>query len=473
MFCAAEKIEYNKIQPIRLSDSKLSVRKKSCILFLEKMKEILVFLLLLVFYININAQNIGTNKKIVVSRLLDSLWINPNSFISYDAPNWKRLNEHLENVDFLQMNEIIHSVFFGKNSFMLNKSHAYDGFIGTLNKSANEKKIKKYHKKIKKGFRDRQKYPNNKVVLIEGDSWFEYPIFLKDITDYLVKEPNLAVYSHAHGSDWIANMISSLQYEYDYMKIKPDIFIISGGGNDVLGDDRLSNFLLLEPLKKNNPEIIKYKEYVKDRLLYYSKANLSSTHSIVNPIDTVLLNQIVNGRRYLNKNTYRFLASLKIEYAILFESLQKVNPEKFKQTKIITQGYDYAIPSYKRKFGSALLFSNGNWLKEPLMMNGIVDEQTEQDIVKTIIFEMNEMLIEFGKEYNNVYHVDIRGFTSFYEQLKHKKYGFYWHDELHPKSIVFKKIADIYYDIIENKIPENKKVINAKAAFLQKHKNIY
>ena len=411
------------------------------------------------FFITSLSPTFGQNKNldntIEVSRLMDSLWLNPNSFINHDAPNWIRLNQHLENVDFLQINEIIHSIFFGKNSFMLNKSHAYEGFIGTLNKSANEKKIKKYHKKIKKGFRDNQKYPDNKVVLVEGDSWFEYPIFLKDITDFLVKKPNLAVYSHAHGSDWIANMISSLQFEYDYIKIKPDVFIISGGGNDFLADYRLSNFLLLKPINKEDKLIVNYKKYVKQRILS-SKENQDSYL-----LDTALINQITNGRRYLNMNAYRFLASLKIEYKMLFESLRKADTSRFSQVKIITQGYDFAIPTFKRKFGSAMLFSNGEWLKEPLMMNGIVDKETQQDIIKTIMFEINEMLIELGKEYDNMYHIDLRGFISSYEKSNHKRKGFYWHDELHPKSVVFKEIADIYYAIIEEKIPEDHKIVEA------------
>ena len=303
------------------------------------------------------------------------------------------------------------------------------------------------------------------MVLIEGDSWFEYPIFLKDITDFLVKKPNLAVYSHAHGSDWISNMISSLQFEYDYIKVKPDVFIISGGGNDFLADYRLSNFLLLNPVSKDDMSIKAFKKYVKRRILSREECQVDCTP------DTLLISQITNGRRYLNMNAYRFLASLKIEYKMLFESLRKADTARFSHIKIITQGYDFALPTFKRKFGSAMLFTNGDWLKEPLMMNGIVDEQTQQDIIKTIMFEINEMLIELGKEYDNVYHVDIRGFTHFFENYKHKKRGYYWHDELHPKSTVFKEISNVYYSIIENKTPQNTRVINAIDSF-EKMQNI-
>jgi hypothetical protein len=63
-------------------------------------------------------QTINKQKgKIIVSRLMDSLWIHPSGFINHNDPNWIRLNQHLENVDVLQMNELIHSVYYVSNSF--------------------------------------------------------------------------------------------------------------------------------------------------------------------------------------------------------------------------------------------------------------------------------------------------------------------------------------------------------------------
>ena len=66
------------------------------------------------------------------------------------------------------------------------------------------------------------------------------------------------------------------------------------------------------------------------------------------------------------------------------------------------------------------------------MMNGINDKEIQQDITKTIIFELNEMPIGFGKEYSNVFHADVRGFTKSYKNYRHKKTGYCWCDELHP-----------------------------------------
>lgn len=423
------------------------------------------------------SQSIKKHSVIETDRLLDSLWIHPESFINQDDPNWIRLNQHLKYIDAIQLNELIHSIFYGSRSFLLNRSTANEGFIGTLNKEAEGKKQKKFHRKMREGFRDNVLHPDNKIVMVEGDSWFEYPIFLKDITDHLEKEPNLAIYSLAFGGDWISNMISTLKYEYEYVKIKPDVFIISGGGNDMVGDYRLSNFIRINPLPANDPFLANYRNYVISRMLnkdvslcdYESCKQIKVKPSYYqNKIDTTLVNQIVTGKRFLNKNYYRMLVVVKLEYKLLFESLRKVDPGRFRSLKIITQGYDYAIPSYKRKIGIQLLMDNGEFLKEPLMMNGINDPYMQQSIVNTLIFEVNEMLIELGKEYNNVYHVDSRGITAFYAKLKGRKPGSYWHDELHPNSKIFGIIAKEYLDIINNKTPEDKHVINVIDAFSKK-----
>jgi len=447
------------------------------------MKKYLLLLFILGCFSGISyTQPVNNHKdKIEVDRLMDSLWIHPSSFINHNDPNWIRLNQHLKDVDILQLNELIHSVFYGSNSFMLNRSHANEGFIGTLNRSADNQKTKKFHKKIREGFRNTVLYPDHKIVLVEGDSWFEYPVFLRDISDYLEKKPNLALYSLAQGSDWVANMISNLQYEYDYVKIKPDVFIISGGGNDMVGDYRLSNFIRLNPQNSDDPSLNNYRNYVLLRLMNKPVSICSSENcNFDNPVfrdsipfyatkmDTALLNQIITGRRFLNENFYRFLATIKLEYKMLFESLRKVDPARFNSIKIITQGYDYAIPSYKKNFGIRMFMNNGEYLKEPLMMNGINDSYLQQAIMKAITFELNEMLIELGKEYENVYHVDSRGITAYYEKLKAKKPGTYWYDELHPKSRIFGIIANVYSDIIDNKTPAGQRVVNVIDAFSKK-----
>ena len=181
-----------------------------------------------------------------------------------------------------------------------------------------------------------------------------------------------------------------------------------------------------------------------------------------NKVDTSLLAEIVNGRRFLNKNFYRWMATTKLEYKMLFESLRKLDPDRFDSILIITQGYDYAIPSFKRSFGIRMFDNNGQWLKEPLMVRGIINPYDQKSIISTIIFEINEMLIELGKEYENIYHIDNRGLTSSYEKLKGRKPGAFWYDELHPKAKIFKIISRAYIQVIRGDVPAGKRVFVVK-----------
>jgi len=438
-------------------------------------QNILVFFLLLIFTGNevLSQENKFKEQDNITLQLLDSLWINPTSFFNKDDPNWRALCENLHHIELSNLNQITHTIFYGTDAKILNDTKASEGVVGSLNKSANRKKNKKFSKKIRKGFRDRKKFPDNKVVLIEGDSWFEYPYFIHEITDNLIKQDELAIYSLAYGGDWVSNMISTHQYQFEYVKLKPDVFIISGGGNDILGDSRLASLVNMNPIDSGSEFLNNYRNYV--ILRHNSKPVPMCNGSycpaeyheykdempeLENQVDSLTVEQIVNGRRYINKRFYRWLVSLKLEYKILIESLRKIDVEHFDSLKIITQGYDYSIPSFDRKFGIRMFLSNGDWLKEPLMLKGIMDQQTQEDVVKAMMFDFNEMMIELGKEYQNIYHVDVRGFTHYLEQHDHKKKGQYWFDELHPKSKVFKQISDSYTTLIMDNFKEYHKVVN-------------
>ncbi len=406
-------------------------------------------------------------------QLLDSLWENPTSFFNINDSNWRELCANLDQIDLDDLNSVSHSIFYGQDAKILNHTNASKGTLGSMNSRAQKKKEKVFSKKIRNGFRNYDKYPDHKLVLMEGDSWFEYPFFLKDITDNLIDNENLAIYSMASGGDWVSNMISTQQYQFEYLKLKPDVFIISGGGNDILGDNRLASFVNYKPIDINDEFLNNYRNYV---ILRYNSKPVPMCNATYCPIeyhdyedvmpelnsrmDSLTLEQIVNGRRYLNKAFYRWLVSLKLEYKMLIESLKKIDEERFNSLMIITQGYDYAIPSFKERFGKSMFVKNGKWIKEPLMMKGITDEQTQQDIIMAMIFDFNEMIIELGKEFDNIYHIDARGFTHYLEMKDHKKKGEYWFDELHPKSKVFQEISNAYEALIFDEFKTHHKVVN-------------
>lgn len=434
------------------------------------------YLIIIFIFFTINAfpQNGSSNQNDnLVDKLLDSLWVDPTSFFNNNDPNWRLLCSNLQQINIQKLNQITSSIFTGSGAMIENKSASSEGFLGSLNKSSHEKKLKKFHKKIENDFTNKVLFPNNKIVLVEGDSWFEYPLFLQDITDNLMEQDNLAVYSMASGGDWAANMISSGEYQDEYINVQPDVFIISGGGNDILEARRLMKLISDKPIDNDAPFLKDYKDYVVLRQnnkpvpmcnasfcpIEYHSFKDSLLHYTSN-IDTETLEKIVTGRRYLNKNFYRLLVMFKLEYKILFESLRKLDSLHFDSLKIITQGYDYAIPNSSKKIGVRMFMENGKWLKKPLEMIGITDQYTQESIIMALMFDFNEMLIELGKEYNNIYHVDVRGFTNFLEIYENKKAGKYWYDELHPTNEVFTEISHTYIAIINDNVPKDKRVFS-------------
>lgn len=434
--------------------------------------------------INIYPQTAIPNEKAaLVDKLLDSLLVNPTSFFNKNDTNWRMLCNNLQHVDMQKLNQITASIYTGTGAMIENESTASKGLLGKLNKKSNKKRLKKFNKKVSKGFADRTLFPDNKIVLVEGDSWFEYPLFLKDITDNLMKQDNLAVYSLASGGDWAANMIASGTYQNEYRLLKPDVFIMSGGGNDLLENERILNLIVDEPIDKASPFLKDYREYVvlrqNQKAVPMCNANFCPIqyHTFVDSmpaysaqIDTSMLHKIVNGRRYVSNDFYRFLVSFKLEYKILFESLHKMDSLHFNSLKIITQGYDYALPNSRRRFGIQLFLENGIWLKKPLESHGITDPYTRESIIMAMIFDFNEMLIELGKEYPNIYHVDVRGFNHFLEKSRNKRKGRYWYDELHPTKKVFAEIAKIYVAIINNNVPASKRVFRVIDDYQQTEK---
>jgi len=291
-------------------------------------------------------------------------------------------------------------IFDLNDDTVLNRSDADEGAMGKLNKRSRNKRNKKYFKKIRKGFRTIE---GNKVIFAEGDSWFEFPIFVNDIIDWLNKGKKHAIYSLAYGGDWLSNILYEGEYIEDISIHKPDVFLISGGGNDLVGGYRLTYMVQNKgiPDMSLRPSIQKkIKEF-----------NANKSYNIMDE-------RVEKGMYLLSREFYAFVNLMKLQYRFLFQSLRK----KYKEMLIITQGYDYAIPSNKVNWGTNIInwhqplmnwiIGSGGWLQTPLLINGIGDQQKQRNIVRGMIFVFNEMLIEEGKRVEPAVHIDSRDLLS-------------------------------------------------------------
>ena len=340
----------------------------------------------------------------------------------------EEIEELFSDIKRFDFRPLINRIFDIGEDYSLNKSAADSGMLGRLNKRGRHRKNRKFLKRLL----GEETPQEQKVILAEGDSWFEYPYFVTDIIDWIIRMTKNPVYSLAYGGDWISNILYSGDYIHELSLYLPDIFLISGGGNDLVGNNRIA--LLVKQRSIVDPTINDEDIPLIDRYLE-------------NGVAPEIAEKIVIGRKFLKKDFWDLLNVLRFQYFLIFKNIEL--SEKFDKMKIITQGYDYAIPSSNKSiFVSPLrmLTHNGRWLNIPLEIRGIRKPEEKEAIIAAMIYEFNEMLIDLGRKKKNVYHIDCRGFAD----------KNCWLDELHLKSRYYKTVAKAYVACINSEDPEQK-----------------
>ena len=254
------------------------------------------------------------------------------------------------------------------------------GMFGEISRLARERRQLQYRLKVNNPFFSGQK------IVSEGDSWFQFPFLLVDVIDQLFNPfdcfDGYAVFSLGAAGDLLENIINEDEITQAIETEKPEIFLISGGGNDLVADGNLANFL---------------NEFEPDR----------------------------QAADYLNEEFDRFLEKIIQLYRGLFLRLLS----RFPSLKIICHGYDYAIPN------------NGVSLGQPMISKGIVDQELQKEILQKIIDRWNEAQIrllenvEFG---GRVFHVDCRnavGDDNWFDELHPNNAGFTAVAELFDRKI--------------------------------------
>lgn len=355
-------------------------------------------------------------------KLVKFLMTDPINFLKQDG-----INDMIKlKFDFNHLRSMVCRIYDINENQLHELSNANTGRLGKMNRKASEERMKLYKKKV-----DRQKVGKKYYrIYSEGDSWFQFPKFLKDVIDWLNDHDDFLVMCEAYGGDWITNIVYEEQYVQGLTTYPPDFFLISGGGNDLVGNHRLGVMV---------DKVAKIKEHKYSSLEQINSPILSHEEK----------EMILHAQQHLNKEFYALLAVFQLQYTVLFNKIYD-DDCKHKNVITITQGYDYPIPSPKRRISLRTplqplvntFLDSGNWLYTPLMIKGILDEYTQRSIMFTMIFEFNEMLSSFTKiEKYKVYHVDSRGLTTSHDD---------WYDELHLKSHVFKRVAKTYEYIIRN-----------------------
>lgn len=253
------------------------------------------------------------------------------------------------------------------------------------------KKRNNYYKDITRRF------PERTVIVSEGDSWFQHPL-IYDIIDHLSKV--YAIRCVAAAADTLANYFSGEKKHGDYYldvltETKPAFFLISGGGNDILGS-QFREFLIDKP---------------------YDKGLRGST----------------DGQAFL-KETFGFQISKLMDiYTSMFSLLQT----QFPNMKTIVHGYDYPVH---------LNYPNKGWLGRYMIEKGITEPADRQTVINYIMNEFNSQLSQVVQKFpDTVYYLDVRNTVLFKEGDIDQ-----WYDEIHPNTDGFQSVGLKFIKLIED-----------------------
>jgi hypothetical protein len=259
-------------------------------------------------------------------------------------------------VTFDDLRNNIRKIYDMNESSLREESDAMQGGLAWLNRQKQKLRRRRFFDRI----RDSRRTKDYKTIVAEGDSWFCFPFYVKDINEWLIEDDRINLYSIAAAGDWLTNIIYEGKYVEELSLIEPDVFLISGGGNDFCGSYRLS-FMVNTNVDENLPD----EEFIK---ICVSGAFGS------------------------------FIWTLKTQYWLLLSSLKEA--KKLKKLKVITQGYDYVIPFPKRRRGPDAIqwlinkaTSTGDWLRTPLMLKGLLRIESHVKVMAHFIDKVNEMFI--------------------------------------------------------------------------------
>lgn len=208
------------------------------------------------------------------------------------------------------------------------------------------------------------------IILSEGDSWFQYPLLLKDIIDWLSED--YAIRSLGAAGDTLDNMLAEGECFTELQKLidhhlRPSIFLLSAGGNDVLGGGDL-----------------------KRHLRNFDPSLTPAQHLL--PSYEALLDKVEG------------------QYDTLLRRLEAVA-----SLRVICHGYDYTIPNH------------GRWLGKPMEARGIVDGEFQRRIVAEMVDRFHARMRRLTGQFANVTFLDDRGVVTdarWYDELHPQDAGY-------------------------------------------------
>ena len=209
--------------------------------------------------------------------------------------------------------------------------------------------------------------PNKARIVAIGDSWFHYP-FGSDLLEWFVDD--YALKTLAQAGDVISRMVQAREYASHVQQLKPHFFMLSGGGNDLLGEG---------PNGERN-------------------------------IKRMVIDFDPGQSDWLTPEGRRTIAKVVAGYETIRADLQSLGFNG----RMIVHGYDYASPS-----------SRGPWLSEPLEQKGYLSNEVQLAAVTQLVDAFRAAIKAWAAPFGQgVIHADCVGLNGRGPQ--------WWFDEIHP-----------------------------------------
>jgi lysophospholipase L1-like esterase len=246
------------------------------------------------------------------------------------------------------------------------------------------------------------------LVIAEGDSWFDYPF--DDVLRLLEDDHGYDVESVAHKGDLVEDMAYAAgQFEEFARRLEkllrkgqvPDAILLSGGGNDIAGDEF-----------------------------------------------AMLLNHAASGLPPINQDIVRGVIDVRLRnaYAFLISGLTELTKEILgRPIPIVLHGYDYPIPD-GRGFLGGLFVLPGPWLEPGFHRKGYGDVAANARVMRDLIDRFNAMLKSVAgvPQFTHVTYLDLRGTLE-----TGSTYRKDWANELHPTARGFATVAAKFAALID------------------------
>jgi hypothetical protein len=245
------------------------------------------------------------------------------------------------------------------------------------------------------------------VLVAEGDSWFDYPF--NDILSLLEDQHGYDVESVAHKGDRVEEMaygggqLDALTRRLEKLLrqgIIPRAILLSGGGNDVAGDE----FGML----------------------------LNHAGSAISGLNDQVVTGVIDQR-------------VRLAYVTILNAVTHVCQARLERTvPILVHGYDYPVPD-GRGFLGGWWFLPGPWLEPGFREKGFARLPERITLAKQLIDRFNAQLraVAALSAFPHVTFVDLRGTLSIGAD-----YRTWWDNELHPTRLGFERVTQRFADAL-------------------------